>query len=274
MSRKGRDPFKALRVPLRRPVDLSAYDPADTSLAGGDKEAAKLRLQEDAEAIDALQDRLFAQRERALLVILQGMDTSGKDGTIRAVFNTTGPSGVSVTAFSRPSPEELAHDFLWRVHLACPRRGTIGIFNRSHYEDVLVGRVRSLATPELVERRYGQINAFEDLISSSTHVLKIMLHISKAEQRERLQARLDDPAKHWKFDPADLEDRAMWDEYMAAYETVLARCASEAAPWYVVPADRKWARNAIVAALVRRTLEQMDPRYPKVTWDAAAFSID
>lgn len=276
MSRKApilREPRRELVVPLGKPVDLSAIDPADTSLAG-DKELAKLRIQEDAQAIDALQNRLFAERKRALLVILQGMDTSGKDGTIRAVFGATSPSGVAVTAFSRPSPEELSHDFLWRVHLACPQRGTIGIFNRSHYEDVLVGRVRKLAPPELIDWRYAQINAFEDLISSSTHVLKIMLHISKKEQGRRLQARLDEPDKRWKFDPGDLEDRARWDEYMAAYETVLERCATASAPWYVVPSDRKWARNALVATLVRRALEEMDPRYPEVEWDPASFSVD
>lgn len=267
------DILRALAAPVGKAVDLSSIDPADTTLAG-DKESAKLRLGEDAVAIDELQNRLYAERQRALLVVLQGMDTSGKDGTVRAVFSAAGPSGVAVTAFSRPSPEELAHDFLWRVHLACPRRGTVGIFNRSHYEDVLVGRVRKLAPPELIEHRYRQINAFEDMISSSTHVLKIMLHISKEEQRERLQARLDEPDKRWKFDPGDLEDRAHWDEYMAAYETVLERCATAAAPWYVVPSDKKWARNAIVAALVRRTLEDMNPRYPTVDWDPASFTVD
>lgn len=268
----SRDVRRHFVVKPRTTVDLDALDPADTSVAG-DKLAAKDRLEEDAAAIDALQDRLFAEGTRALLVILQGTDTSGKDGTVRAVFGTTGPTGVALTSFKKPSEEELAHDFLWRVHKACPLRGTIGIFNRSHYEDVLVGRVRKLVPAEVIERRYDQINAFEDLISSSTRILKFMLHISKAEQKRRLQARLDDPDKNWKFNPGDLEDRLLWDDYMRAYETVLSRCSTKVAPWYVIPADKKWARNAVIAAIVRRTLEDMDPRYPKPDWDPTTFEL-
>jgi PPK2 family polyphosphate:nucleotide phosphotransferase len=230
---------------------------------------------EDGAAIDTLQDRLYAERQRALLVILQGTDTSGKDGTIRKVFNQTGPLGVAVTAFGRPSEEELAHDFLWRVHMACPRRGIIGIFNRSHYEDVLVGRVRGLAEPEAIEARYGQINAFEKmLVDNGTTILKFMLHISKEEQRERLQARLDKAESRWKFDPADLEDRKRWAEYQTAYEAILERCSTEWAPWHVIPADRKWARNAAVAAIVRSTLEAMDPQYPEPAWTPDQFSVE
>ena len=254
-------------------VHLSKLDPDDTAGFDSKSDAAE-SLAEDAEAIDGLQNRLFAERKLALLVILQGMDTSGKDGTIRKVFGATGPNGVTVTSFGRPSEEELAHDFLWRVHAACPRRGTIGVFNRSHYEDVLVGRVRKLAPANVIEHRYDQINGFEELISSSTRVLKVMLHISKGEQAQRLQARLDDPDKHWKFDPGDLEDRARWDEYQDAYETVLARTSTSGAPWFVVPSDRKWARNAAVAALVRETLEDMDPVYPAAKFDPAAFTVD
>jgi PPK2 family polyphosphate:nucleotide phosphotransferase len=253
-------------------IDLRRIDPADTSLVGH-KDEAKARLEEDAAEIDALQDRLYAEGKHALLIVLQGMDTSGKDGTVRAVFGATSPLGVSVTAFNRPTPEELAHDFLWRIHRACPRRGTIGIFNRSQYEDVLVGRVRKLAPAEVIEHRYDQINAFEDMIASSTKVLKFMLHISKEEQAERLQARLDDPRKHWKFDPADLEDRKLWDEYMHAYEHVLSRCSTKIAPWYVVPSDKKWARNVAISSIVRRTLEEMDPHFPKPDWDAAEFKV-
>jgi PPK2 family polyphosphate:nucleotide phosphotransferase len=178
-----------------------------------------------------------------------------------------------VTAFNRPTQEELAHDFLWRIHRACPRRGTIGIFNRSHYEDVLVGRVRKLAPAEVIEHRYDQINAFEDLIASSTKVLKFMLHISKEEQAERLQARLDDPRKHWKFDPGDLEDRKLWDAYMHAYGQVLSRCSTTIAPWYVIPSDKKWARNAAIGSIVRRTLEEMDPQFPKPDWDPEGFEV-
>jgi PPK2 family polyphosphate:nucleotide phosphotransferase len=221
-----------------------------------------------------VQDRLYAEGKRALLVVLQGTDTAGKDGTIRHVFNATGPLGVTVTSFRRPSEEELAHDFLWRTHLACPRRGFIGIFNRSHYEDVLVGRVRKLAPSEEIEARYGQINAFEKVLAENgTHILKFMLHISKKEQSKRLQERLDDPKSRWKFNPSDLEDRKLWDEYQAAYELMLDRCSTQWAPWYVIPADRKWARNAAVSALVRATLEDMDPQYPKPAWDPKSFKV-
>ena len=264
----------AFRIGPGERVGLGERDPRhQAGLA--DKEAAGARTAEDAEAIDLLQDRLFAEGRRALLVILQGTDTSGKDGTVRRVFNRTGPLGVSVTGFRRPSEEELAHDFLWRVHKACPRRGTIGIFNRSHYEDVLVAPVRGLAPPEAIERRYGQINDFERmLVENGTTILKFMLHISKEEQGERLQARLDEPRSRWKFDPGDLEDRKLWDDYQAAYETMLERCSTEHAPWHVIPADRKWVRNAVVAAIVRATLEAMDPRYPEPDWRPGQFTVE
>lgn len=253
---------------------LADIDPGDT--AGlPDKAAAKERLAEDAAAIDRLQDRLFAEGQRALLVVLQGMDTSGKDGTVKDVFQATGPLGVTATAFAKPSAVEMAHDFLWRVHAACPRRGTIGIFNRSHYEDVLVARVHGLAPPEIVEKRYSQINSFESVLTASgTTILKFMLHISKKEQGKRLQARLDDPAKHWKFDPSDLQDRAVFDSYMEAYEMVLDRCSTPAAPWYVIPSDHKWARNAAIAQVIRQTLEAMDPQVPKVAWDPKDFTVE
>lgn len=239
-----------------------------------DKAAGEEQLKEDGRAIDALQDRLWAERKRALLVVLQGIDTSGKDGTVRGVFNRCGPLGVAVTPFGRPSEEELAHDYLWRVHMAAPKKGMIGVFNRSHYEDVLVVKVRGLAPADVVEQRYEQINAFEKhLTENGVTVLKFMLHISKDEQRERLQQRLEDPTKHWKFNPGDLEDRALWDDYTAAYETMLARCSTEHAPWRVVPADKKWRRNVIIASVVRRTLEAMDPQYPTVDWKASDFKI-
>jgi PPK2 family polyphosphate:nucleotide phosphotransferase len=190
------------------------------------------------------------------------------------VFNETGPLGVSVTAFKRPSEEELAHDFLWRAHIACPRRGTIGIFNRSHYEDVLVGRVKKLAPGDEIERRYDEINGFEKMLAENgTAILKFMLHISQEEQRQRLQDRLDEPKSRWKFNPGDLEDRKLWGEFQKAYEVALARCSTQHAPWIVVPADRKWARNCIVAAIVRETLERMDPKYPKMPWKASDFTI-
>ncbi|HJU32709.1 MAG TPA: polyphosphate kinase 2 family protein [Hyphomicrobiaceae bacterium] len=254
-------------------VQLAKLDPRDAS-PFPDREAAEAKSREDAKAINVLQDRLYAERTRALLVVLQGTDTSGKDGTVRHVFNETGPLGVTVTAFGRPSEEELAHDFLWRVHLACPRRGTIGIFNRSHYEDVLIGRVRKLAPADTIEQRYEQINAFEKLLTENgTAILKFMLHISKKEQAERLQARLDEPHSRWKFNPTDLEDRKLWDRYQEAYEIMLHRCSTAHAPWHVIPADRKWARNAAIAAIVRETLEAMDPRYPKPKWNPKDFKV-
>ncbi|HZB38373.1 MAG TPA: polyphosphate kinase 2 family protein [Beijerinckiaceae bacterium] len=262
------------RVTPGKRVALAKRDPADVSVLR-DKETAKARLEKDAERINEVQDRLYAEGQRALLVILQGTDTSGKDGTIRSVFNRTGPLGVSVTAFRRPSEEELAHDFLWRAHLACPRRGMIGIFNRSHYEDVLVARVRGFAPADEIEARYEQINAFEKMLAlNGTTILKFMLHISKEEQAKRLQDRLDEPESRWKFNPADLEDRKLWDEFQKAYEIMLARCSTAWAPWHVIPADRKWARNAAIGAIVRETLEAMAPEYPTVTWDPAAFAIE
>ncbi len=262
------------RVDPGKRFQLAKVDPRDAS-AFPDREAAEAQSKKDAKAINDLQDRLFAEGRRALLVVLQGTDTAGKDGTIRHVFNATGPLGVAVTPFGQPSKEELAHDYLWRAHLACPRRGTIGIFNRSHYEDVLVVRVRKLVPAKDVEARYEQINAFEKMLTENgTTILKFMLHISKKEQGERLQDRLDEPQSRWKFNPGDLEDRKLWDAYQAAYEVTLSRCSTAWAPWHVIPADRKWARNAAIAAIVRETLEEMNPQYPKPDWDPKEFKID
>ena len=241
----------------------------------GDKDKAKARTAEDAAAIDALQDRLYAEEKRALLVVLQGIDCSGKDGTVRAVFNTCGPLGVKVTSFKAPTPVELAHDYLWRVHHACPERGYIGIFNRSHYEDVLVVKVKKFASPEAIERRYDEINAFEKMLAQNgTTILKFMLHISKDEQAERLKERVSDPTKQWKFNPGDLDDRALWDDYMAAYETAITRCTTPHAPWYVIPADRNWVRNAAISSIVREKLEEMNPQYPGPKgWDPATVKV-
>jgi PPK2 family polyphosphate:nucleotide phosphotransferase len=267
-------PALHFRVEPGKRAQLAKRDPADASTFP-DRDAAEEQSKADGKAINVLQDRLFAEGKRALLVVLQGTDTSGKDGTIWHVFNETGPLGVSVTAFGQPSREELAHDFLWRVHLVCPRRGTIGIFNRSHYEDVLVGRVRKLAPAQEIEARYGQINNFEQMLTENgTVILKFMLHISRKEQGERLQDRLDEPKSRWKFNPGDLEDRKLWDEYQAAYEIMLNKCSTAHAPWHVIPADRKWARNAAVAAIVRETLEAMNPRYPKPAWNPKDYKVD
>jgi PPK2 family polyphosphate:nucleotide phosphotransferase len=254
-------------------IRLAERDPA-SKLGFADKEAGKAALAADVAEIDRLQEILFAERKRALLVVLQGTDTSGKDGTIRDVFDSADPQGMRVTAFGRPSEEELAHDFLWRIHAACPRRGMIGVFNRSHYEDVLVVKVKKLAPENAVAARYEQINAFEKILTENgTTVVKFMLHISKDEQRERLQARLDEPDKRWKFNPADLDDRARWDDFQAAYETMLDRCSTPWAPWHVIPSDRKWVRSAAIAAIVRRTLADMNLRYPESDYDPSAIRI-
>ncbi len=258
-------PGDRVRLARRDPGDLQAFP---------NKEAARARTLRDAAAINKLQDRLYAERTRALLVVLQGTDTAGKDGTIDSVFKDTGPRGVIVTPFHAPSEEELAHDFLWRTHRACPPRGFIGVFNRSHYEDVLVGRVRHLAPPDEIDARYDQINDFEKLLTETgTVVLKFMLHISKDEQRKRLQDRLEERESRWKFNPGDLGDRRLWDEFQHAYELMLQRCSTAWAPWYVIPADHKWARNVAIAAIVRDKLEEMDPKYPKPDWNPKDFEV-
>jgi PPK2 family polyphosphate:nucleotide phosphotransferase len=239
-----------------------------------DRDKAEALTHANADAINGLQDVLFAEGRRSLLVVLQGMDTSGKDGTVRGVFNATGPLGVSVTPFGKPTEEELAHDYIWRVHRNVPRKGTIGIFNRSHYEDVLVVKVRGFAPPEAIEKRYAQINEFErHLTENGVTIVKFMLHISTDEQKERLQERLDDPTKRWKWKASDLEDRKLWPDFQAAYETMLQRCSTDHAPWRVVPADKKWRRNAIISSIVRGTLEEMKPDYPKFDWKPADFVI-
>jgi PPK2 family polyphosphate:nucleotide phosphotransferase len=266
---------KKFTVDGRKGFSLAKVDPRDDSPFDG-KEKAKAQIAADAEAINQLQDRLYAEGDRSLLVILQGIDCSGKDGTVRSVFNTCGPIGVEVTSFKVPSEEERAHDYLWRVHKACPHKGIIGIFNRSHYEDVLVVKVKKLAEPDAIERRYEEINHFEKMLSDNgTRILKFMLHISKEEQGERLRERITDPTKQWKFNPADLADRKLWDAYMAAYETALKRCSTPHAPWHVIPADRNWARNAAIARIVRETLEDMAPNYPTaVGWDPKTVVIE
>jgi PPK2 family polyphosphate:nucleotide phosphotransferase len=267
-----RDLDDAIRLAPHADPDLTDCDGAHLF---PDRDAAEARLAEDAEAINELQDRLWAERRRALLFISQGMDTSGKEGTVRGVFNATGPLGVVVTPFGRPTDTELAQDYLWRVRKAIPPRGGIGIFNRSHYEDVLVVKVHQLAPALEIDKRYSQINAFEKhLTENGVVILKFMLNISKDEQKERLQERLDDPAKRWKWNAGDLEDRKRWPDLMDAYAAVLKRCSTEHAPWRIVPADRKWRRNAIIAAIVRGTLEELDPRYPEVACNPDDFRIE
>ncbi|MGC4108501.1 MAG: polyphosphate kinase 2 family protein [Thermomicrobiales bacterium] len=216
------------------------------------------------ERIVAYQERLWAEHKQSLLVILQATDTGGKDGTIRHVFEGVNPQGVVVTSFKQPTAEELDHDYLWRIHQHTPGKGEIAIFNRSQYEDVLVVRVHDIVPKKVWKKRYEQINAFEERLSETgTTIVKIFLHISKEEQKERLQARLDDPDKRWKFNPSDLVDRGYWDAFQDAYTDMLEQCSTDFAPWYVIPADRKWYRNVVVAAIVADALEKMDPQFPK-----------
>lgn len=226
------------------------------------------------EQIERLQQRLYAEDARSVLLVLQGTDTSGKDGTIRAVLGGVTPSGTKVAAFKAPSSSELAHDFLWRVHAMCPERGQIGVFNRSHYEDVMAARVRSIIDEATWRRRFRHINEFERmLVEEGTTVVKCFLHVSKGEQRERLQARLDDPEKRWKFRRSDLEDRARWDDFQLAFEDALQETSTPWAPWHVVPADRKWQRNLMVAQLLVAALATMDPQIPAATEETEGVVI-
>lgn len=258
-------PGKSFRLKDRPTRDESLF---------ADKHTARASVEEDAHEIDRLQDVLYAERKQALLVVLQGIDTAGKSGTTRAVFAYTSPLGLQVSAFKKPTELELAHDYLWRVHQAVPRKGFIGIFDRSHYEDVLVVKVRGFAPEDAIEQRYEQINQFEKhLTENGTRILKFMLHISPEEQAERLVSRLEEPHKRWKFNPGDLEDRKLWPEFMDAYDDMVERCSTDWAPWYVVPSDSKSRRNAMIARIVRGALEDMDPQYPDPGWNRDDYDI-
>jgi PPK2 family polyphosphate:nucleotide phosphotransferase len=242
-------------------VHLKDFDPRYSG--DDDKKSAAEEVAKLAERLDELTYRLYAENRRSLLLVLQGMDTSGKDGTIRHVMSSVSPLTVQVTAFKQPSIEELDHDFLWRIHKQVPRRGEVGIFNRSHYEDVLVVRVNELAPQEVWQKRYDAINEFERLLGEGgMKIVKCFLHISKEEQRERLQERLSDPRKYWKFSRDDLAVRKQWDAYQRAYEDALTLCNTKHAPWYIIPADRKWYRNLCISRLLVETLEEMDPQFP------------
>lgn len=244
------------------PFDLAAVDPDGPPDSNG-KAAAETALAVERARLVGLQERLYAEHRRSLLVVLQAIDTGGKDGTIRHVFEGVNPQGCQVWSFKTPSQEELDHDFLWRYHHHVPARGMIGVFNRSHYEDVLIVRVKGLVPEAVWRQRYGLINDFERLLTlSGTTVLKFFLHISRDEQKKRLESRLTDPNKRWKFDPADLVERRAWDTYQAAFQDALTCCSTEAAPWYIVPANRKWFRNLLVARTIADTLEAMNPRFP------------
>lgn len=242
-------------------IDLADYDPADTAGFKKDEGIAKEVALED--TLNTLQDRLYAEGKQSLLVVFQAMDAGGKDGAIKKVFDTINPQGVRVASFKAPSTLELSHDFLWRIHQQVPPKGYISIFNRSHYEDVLVVRVNQLVDEPVWRARYGHINAFERLLTDSgTRILKFFLHISKDEQKKRLQARLDDPTKNWKFSPGDLPVRAQWDDYMAAYADALTECNTAYAPFYIVPANKKWFRDLLITQVICETLTAMNPQYP------------
>jgi len=249
------------RVKSGSSVSLENYNPDDTgkfSKHGDGKDSAKEETQKLIAKLDGLQERLYACRSRSLLIVLQGMDTSGKDGTIRHVMSGVNPQGCRVVSFKTPSSTELAHDFLWRVHHEAPEKGHIGIFNRSHYEDVLITRVHGWISEKTVKCRYEQINRFEELlVKNGTEILKFFLYISKKEQKERLEERICDPEKQWKWDSGDLEERKRWDDYMKAFEHVISATSTDWAPWYIVPANRKWYRNLVVADRVVDALESM-----------------
>ena len=260
-----------LTVP-RGPVDLASYDPHGKPGFDGPKRKGKAALYAMGDEMADLQERLFAEGRtsgtRNILLVLQGMDTSGKGGVIRHAVGLVDPQGVRITSFKAPTEEERSHDFLWRVEKRLPDPGIIGVFDRSHYEDVLIARVRGLAPAEEIERRYRAINDFEKrLVDGGTTLVKCMLHISAEEQKQRLLARLDDPTKRWKFNPGDIDERQHWPEYMRAYEIALERTNTEHAPWLIVPGDRKWFGKLAVAQVLLETLERLAPEWPPADYD-------
>ncbi|NNE93207.1 MAG: polyphosphate kinase 2 family protein [Verrucomicrobiales bacterium] len=256
-------------------VDLNEVPTRHETLFPMEKSEGKELFDDLEDEIDDLQTRLYAEDKHKLLVVMQAMDTGGKDGTIRDVFDKMDPQGIRVASFKRPSKKELAHDYLWRVHKQTPATGQTVIFNRSHYEDIVAVRVREIFPESRWSKRYEHIVNFEKLLADEgTTILKIFLHISMDEQKERLQARLDEPGKNWKFNPGDLDDRALWPKFMEAYSDVLSRTSTDHAPWYVIPADRKWYRNLAIAQILIGTLRELNMQYPPVDFDPKAIVID
>lgn len=267
--------FEDYRIASGAGFDLQSLDPDDRRAFGGDKAAAKLRTQALNKRLEDLQELLYAEGKHAVLIVLQAMDAGGKDGTIRSVFDGVNPQGVRVASFKKPTPLELAHDYLWRVQAQTPGRGQMSIFNRSHYEDVLVVRVKQLAAESVWRRRFQHIVDFEQrLVDEGTTILKFFLHISKEEQRERLQERVDDPAKRWKFNPDDIEERLHWDRYMQAYAEALGRTSTAAAPWYAIPANRNWYRNLAISQILVDALEGLDMRMPEPDIHPAGLKVE
>jgi PPK2 family polyphosphate:nucleotide phosphotransferase len=253
-------------------IKLSRIDPDETG--GSTKEKALQRFCELRAKVCELQQILYAEHQRSLLLIFQAMDTGGKDGAIKNLCAGLNPAGLEIRSFKAPSSEELDHDFLWRAHKAAPGKGMIGVWNRSHYEDVLIVRVHKLVPKKAWQARYDQINRFEEILTENgTTIVKFMLHISKDEQKKRLQARLDRPDKGWKFNPNDIKERALWGDYEKAYEDAVNKCSTEYALWHVVPANHKWARDLALAEVVLRILKEMDPRYPKLSFDPKTIVI-
>jgi len=251
------------RVPVKGKIKLKDYDPNDSRLFDGNKKDSKEALLKLNTELAALQEQLYAEGKHRLLIVLQAMDTGGKDGVIRAVFEGVNPQGVKVASFKVPTPVELSHDYLWRVHQQTPGKGEMVIFNRSHYEDVLVVRVHQLVPEEVWSRRYQHIREFERLLADEgTTILKFYLHIDLQEQAQRFLARVEDPTKQWKFNPGDLDERERWEEYMKAYEDMLNQTSTDWAPWYIIPANKKWYRNWLISKIVIKTLKDLDMRYP------------
>lgn len=254
-------------------IRLSKINPDDTGRITKDK--ALDRFVELREKVSLLQERLYAEHKRSLLIVFQALDTGGKDGAIKNLCSGLNPAGIRISAFKVPTQPELDHDYLWRVHKVTPDKGMIGIWNRSHYEDVLVTRVHKLIEKKVWKARYDQINSFEQILTENgTTIVKFMLHISKDEQKRRLQARLGTAEKQWKFNLADLKERTLWDDYEKAYEDAINCCSTDHAPWYIVPANHKWARNLGVVEVVLRTLKKMDPRFPKLSFNPKTVTID
>jgi PPK2 family polyphosphate:nucleotide phosphotransferase len=266
-------PQQPIVPPFNRKVSLKDYDP-DYTGSYEKKDEIEPRLTKDLEKLARLQETLYAEGKQSLLVILQAIDTGGKDGTIRHIFRGVNPQGVQVTSFKQPSVEELSHDFLWRIHQKMPQKGIIGIFNRSHYEDVLVVRVHNLVPERVWRKRYEIINDFERaLVENGTAILKLFLHISKDEQKVRLEDRRQKPHKNWKFSANDVKERELWDEYMKAFEGMLTECHTSYAPWHIIPANHNWYRNSVVGEIIVDTLESMKPSYPKLEKAAAEIVI-
>ncbi len=257
-------------------VDLVKIDGGEKVLFKGvGKEEIQRQFDELQDELQELQKRLYAQNKHRILVVMQAMDTGGKDGCIKHVFSRIDPQGIHVRSFKKPSEEELSYDFLWRVHSKVPHRGQLVIFNRSHYEDIIAVRVKKIFPDEVWKRRQRHVVEFERMLAEEgTTIVKIFLHISKEEQKNRLEARLADPIKHWKINPDDLVDRARWDDFMRAYEDVMQKTSTEFAPWYVVPADRKWYRNLCVARIMLDTLKKLNMEYPAINWDPKTIKIE